>query len=82
MLENTRKSVSLSGESKIDGQSVIYLSANIVTGEGSSSINQSINDQDLYNANRSQCRKDVAAFQSLVYEAEDQLTLEVPEGSE
>lgn len=71
------KSTSLQGQSVIDGQVAIYLSAN-VSGEtaGNSTITQSIQNQELYAANRAACRKDISDFQDSVYEVEDQLLAE------
>lgn len=66
------KSVTLTGQSLIDGQQAVYLNANITTETvGSSTISQNISNQELYNANRVACRKDISEFQEMVYEVED-----------
>lgn len=67
------KSTAVNGLSQIEGQTVVYLSAN-VSGEtaGNSTITQSIQNQELYAANRTACRKDIADFQEAVYVIEDE----------
>lgn len=68
------KSTSLQGQSVIDGQTVIYLSASISTENlGNSSVSQSIQNQELYAANKAACRADIAEFQDAVFEEEDAL---------
>ena len=80
MALETKKSISITGESKINGQSVIYLSANVTTDSaGNTSINQTINNQDLYRQNRVECRKDVEDFQGKAWAVEDDLLSEVEE---
>ncbi len=80
MALETKKSITITGESKINGQSVIYLSANVTTDSaGNTSINQTINNQDLYRQNRVECRKDVEDFQDKVWAVEDDLLSEVEE---
>lgn len=67
MALNTKKSISITGESKINGQQVIYLNANVTTDSaGNTNINQSITDQNLYRQNRVECRKDIDDFQAKV----------------
>ena len=73
MLEVT-KNITLNGVSKIDGQAVAYMSANISTdGAGSSNVNKSISNKDLYDVNKTQVRKDMAEFEEKVYQLEDEL---------
>lgn len=67
-----KKSTSLQGQSIIDGQIVVYLSANISTENlGNSSVSQSIQNQELYAANKVACRADIAEFQNAVFDEED-----------
>lgn len=67
-----KKSTSLQGQSIIDGQTVVYLSANISTESlGNSSVSQSIQNQELYAANKAACRADIAEFQNAVFDEED-----------
>lgn len=73
MLEIT-KNITLNGVSKIDGQVVVYMSANISTdNSGSSNVNKSISNKDLYDANKTQVRQDMAEFEENVYQLEDEL---------
>ena len=68
----TVKTINLNGESKIGGTTVAYLSANI-TEAGNSTISKSIANIDLYNANRTEVRNDISAFETEVYAIEDSL---------
>lgn len=66
------KSTSLQGQSIIDGQTVVYLSASISTENlGNTSVSQSIQNQELYAANKAACRADIAEFQNAVFDEED-----------
>lgn len=66
------KSTSLQGQSVVDGQTVIYLSASISTENlGNSTVSQSIQNQELYAANKAACRADIAEFQNAVFDEED-----------
>ena len=66
------KSTSLQGQSIIDGETVVYLSASISTENlGNSSVSQSIQNQELYLANKAACRADITEFQNAVFEEED-----------
>ena len=68
------KSTSLQGQSVIDGQTVVYLSASISTENlGNSTVSQSIQNQELYAANKAACRADIAEFQNAVFAEEDAL---------
>lgn len=69
----TTKSISLSGQSIINGTQVANFSANINSDNGSSNINSNIMNQTLYDANKAEVRKDLADFNTAVYEVEDQL---------
>jgi len=70
----TSKSITLSGQSYIDGTQVANYSANIDSEKGSSNINSSIINQVQYDGNKVAVRKDLADFTTKVYEVEDQLT--------
>ena len=66
------KSTSLQGQSVVEGQTVIYLSASISTENlGNSTVSQSIQNQELYAANKAACRADIAEFQNAVFAEED-----------
>lgn len=67
------KSVSINATSQTtDGQAIAYFSANVSV-SGTSS-NMTIQDQTLYEANKSQVRKDKTDFDNAVYEVEDAQT--------
>ena len=67
------QTVTITGTSEIDGQQAAYFSAQIPQEAGSSTINRSVTNQDLYDANRKQVRADEAEFQAKVYDIEDSL---------
>lgn len=68
------KNITLNGTSEIDGQVVVYMSANISTdGNSSANINKSIANQDLYTANKEAVREDMASFEKEVYKVEDEM---------
>ena len=72
-----KKSTKLTGTSMIDGQQAVYLAADItIEMAGSTSINQSIANQDLYRANLTECRKDIDDFQVKVWAIEDEMIAE------
>lgn len=72
----TTKSISLSGQSFINDKQVANFSANINSDNGSSNINSNIMNQAVYDTNKSEVRKDLADFNTAVYEVEDQLDAE------
>ena len=75
MLE-TKKSTTLTGtitvkDGDVDKQ-VVYLSANVTSdGAGNDNVNQTIQDRNLYKANKVQIRKDIAEFTNKFYEIQD-----------
>lgn len=76
-----RKNYTLTGESKLpdaSGQDAIVIShsATITSDGGNSSVNTYIANQDLYDANKVEMRKEIRDFQDAVYEAEDKLAEE------
>ena len=74
MLE-VNKNITLTGISKIDGVLVAYMSASISTDGGNgANVNETITNQEVYNANKAQVRADIAEFKNKVYEMEDELT--------
>lgn len=69
------KNITLNGQSEIREKQVVYMSANISTdGNSNANINTSIADESVYNANKEECRKDIAEFQSEVYKIQDSIT--------
>lgn len=67
------KSVSLSFQSMIGDKVAVYMSAQIPE-SGRSNSNKTIQDLDLYEANKSECREDMAAFDEMLWDLEDQST--------
>lgn len=73
----TKKSTSFTGEISIDGVLAVTLQANITNeSSGNTYINQSIVNQETYNVNREQCRKEITDFKDKVYEIEDRFIAE------
>ena len=70
------KSTSLTGESKIDGVTVVRMTASLSTNGGSDYVNQSVLDIDRYNGHKKEVRKDIAEFQEYVYEQQDAIDAE------
>lgn len=70
MLKGT-KSVSMNFNSMINDRPVVYMSTQIPEA-GNASTSITVQDRDLYEANKTQCRKDIEAFNQLVYAAEDE----------
>lgn len=71
------KSTSLTGESKIDGVTVVRMTASLSTNGGSDYVNQSVLDIDRYNEHKKEVRKDIAEFQEYVYEQQDAIDAEI-----
>lgn len=74
MLKGT-KSVTMSYQSIFEDKVAVYMSAQIPE-NGRSSISTTIQDLELYGANKAACRADMTAFDQLVYEGEDAMTAE------
>jgi len=65
------KSVSITANSQTaDGQVIAYFNANVSDSGTSSNVN--IQNQDLYEANKAQVRKDKTDFDTAVYAVEDE----------
>ena len=75
MAINIKESVTVTGAVQIENVQVVYLSSNIVSdGSDATTFSQSILNADLYNANKAQCRADIAEFQNYVYGVEDRIS--------
>lgn len=76
------KNISLSYQSTIGDQVAVYMTAQIPE-SGRSNSNKTIQDLDLYEANKTECRADMAEFDAMLFELEDQQTAaeETPEES-
>ncbi|MEK2534362.1 hypothetical protein KV134_08710 [Tetragenococcus halophilus] len=70
MMLKTNKSITLTGNTTINDEQVVYYRAEISPND--SRINQSIQNQELYDANKQECRQDFTDFTKQVYEIEDQ----------
>lgn len=74
MTLTTKKSITLTGEVKIENTVVIYMSANILRENVcNASVTQSIVEPELYSKNSRKCREAISAFQTEVWEIEDSL---------
>lgn len=69
MLKGT-KSISLSFNSMIGDQPVVYMSAQIPE-SGRSNSSKTIQDLALYEANKAECRADMEAFDEMLWDLED-----------
>lgn len=68
------KSINLNGYSEINGVQVAYMSATISTdGNVNANKNATILNQDLYNKNKIEVRKDMQEFENEVYKIEDEM---------
>ena len=76
MALETRKQITLSGNSAIDGQVVVSLTATIPDDTGVGNINQYVQNTELYEKNKVAVRKDVRDFQDMVYAIEDEIAAE------
>lgn len=71
---NTNRTINLNAESKIGGQVVANMYATLSTnGTGNENINKTILNQELYNQNKDEVRKDMRDFEDLVFEEQDKL---------
>lgn len=73
MLES-KESISITGESKIEGKVVVSLVANITTEEGTyPSVSTTVLDRALYSTNLEACQADITAFNTRVFEKQKQI---------
>lgn len=71
----TSKSITINGTSTIEGQIVVYMNASLSTdGSTNASINKNISNQELYNLNKDEVRKDMRDFEDLVFAEQDKLS--------
>lgn len=70
------KQIVLNSHSQIDGVTAVTLNATIPTDSGVGSISQYVQNIELYDANRAQVRRDIAEFTNMVYDIEDEISLE------
>jgi len=69
------KNITIVGTSMIGDKQAVFTSATISTdGSSNGSVSINITDQATYTANKAECRKDINAFQTEVYSAQDEIT--------
>ena len=73
----TNKSITITGNSMVNDKPAVYMQANVSTDGGTTSHSSSIQDKALYEANKAECRQDMATFDAMVYEVEDSMQAEV-----
>lgn len=79
MLTTTKK-INLSGSSMVNGSQAVFLSAQLSTdGSSNGSVTISITNDELYKANKAECRRDISDFQNRVYNLQDELEAEQDE---
>lgn len=67
------KSLNLTGQSSINGTDVVRFNAQLSSTGGTTTINTYINNQELYEKNRREVRKDMNDFRQYVFDQEDEL---------
>lgn len=67
------KSLNLTGRSLINGTEVARFDARLSSNGGATTINTYINNQELYEKNRREVRKDMSDFRQYVFDQEDEL---------
>lgn len=64
------KSTTLNYQSAIDGVAAVYMSATI-NENGQVSTSKTIQNTDLYEKNKDECRNDMTKFDQIIFELED-----------
>lgn len=82
MALSTNQSISLTGASTIDGKQVATFSTVVSTGLSYTSVSTQITDQDLYEKNKDEVRKDRNDFQTVADNLTDSLESESAKGTE
>ena len=72
----TTKQITLTGKAMVGDVAVVNLNATIPSDTGVGNINQYVYNAELYDANKSKLRADIAKFTALVYEIEDEMAAE------
>ncbi len=77
-----KRSIKITANSMINGTRAMYMSADLDP-DGKVTSSTAIQNVELYEANKTECRADLAEFQQMVYDMEDQGAQEdVPEQTE
>lgn len=63
----------LTGRSLVNGTDVVRFDARLSSTGGTTTINTYVNDQELYEKNRREVRKDMNDFRQYVFDQEDEL---------
>lgn len=67
------KTLNLTGRSVINGTDVVRFDARLSSTGGTTTINTYVNNQELYEKNRREVRKDMNDFRQYVFDQEDEL---------
>lgn len=67
------KTLNLTGRSLVNGTDVVRFDARLSSTGGATTINTYVNDQELYEKNRREVRKDMNDFRQYVFDQEDVL---------
>lgn len=78
----TTKSIALNGKSAVDGKQIATFSTVVSTGLSYTSVSTQITDQDLYEKNKAEVRKDRNDFQTVADNLTDSLESESAKGTE
>lgn len=71
--KKTINSISLSATSTINGVDVLTLTTQVTNSASYSNVAQTIINQQAYDQNKSDVRKDIMAFQDAIFDAQDEL---------
>lgn len=69
----TVKNVTLNGYSRIDGQDVVNMSAQISQESTATTYSHNVIDVVKYDANREKCRGDIQTFMEKIWAVEDEM---------
>lgn len=67
------KTLNLTGRSLVNGTDVVRFDARLSSTGGTTTINTYVNNQELYEKNRREVRKDMNDFRQYVFDQEDEL---------
>lgn len=73
------KTLNLTGRSLINGTDVVRFDARLSSTGGTTTINTYVNNQELYEKNRREVRKDMNDFRQYVFDQEDELFADAEE---
>lgn len=70
---NITTSMTASAHIKIEETAVVYLSADLSTDGGNDRVTQSVQNKELYDANKTEIREQIKRFQDEVYKMQDSI---------